>query len=475
MSNTTQMARQPGSWRNRKLRLPGFSAERGTTEHTLLVLVMILVYWSYAAFGRDLVFNKLYDPTGYDPVGAVINYIRIFTCAIAVLVVSLYTTFNWALARVPLQFAPFMAMAFLSAIWADDKGATIQTAATLCAIWVALPMIMHRLGAAETVRIVVHIIALVCITSFLLAIFVPSVGRHSGLELVQSIHAGRWRGIFAHKNSLGPWAAYGSVLLFTHSKMAGGPRLYWWFARICAISCLIFAQSSTSIMMAVGMFLTWILLRMSKTQSGGTLMAYLMGSVVVASLFFYFAGDAVFELLGRDLTFTGRTIIWKLALDYLWVKPFIGHGFQSLGGPEFLAIVQQTTQQAIPGAESGYLTLLLNLGILGFVFFFVPFFVALRNGLEWLPYVGRADRLAIEFMVITLVCVFVHAITESGALVAISIDGVISYGALFFLTTLPNSPASILRRDHRKWRARKARMQRGGASGAGQRTLGDVV
>jgi exopolysaccharide production protein ExoQ len=463
--------------RKRKLRLLGNTAARGSLEHFALFAAFIGIYWAYAGLGRDVFFNKLNDPTAYDPIGAVINYLRLLSCVIGIVVVTTHTTINWAISRIPMQFAPFMIFALASASWADAPMTTFQNAVVVCAIWVSVSMVMHRLGAADTVRAALHLIAVVCIASFLLAVLVPSIGRHTGLEAVQYVHAGRWRGIFGHKNGLGPWAAYGTVFLFTHSWMAGGPRLYWWFARISAIACLIFAESSTAVVMVLAMISAWAILQLLRRNSAGFVATLVGGIAVSAAILYYFAGEALFEFLGRDSTLSGRTLVWNLALQQFWERPLTGHGYLSLGGETFLVLLEQAIQQAILGAESGYLTLLLDLGLIGFLLFFVPYFGAMRNGLEWLPFVGREDRGAIEFMLITLFCVLVHAITETGALLAVGFDGVVSFGALFFLATLPRSPESIMRREFRKtrnWRRDKAPAVTPAPQTGGPRKLGGL-
>lgn len=432
--------------------LHGTAAAPGTVSRAALVAAVILIYWAYAGLGRDIVHNKLNDPAAYDPIGAVLNYARIAACVFGIAAVAAGTTLDRALRSVPVQFAPFVAIAFASVVWADHPKQSFQHATLLGALWLALPMTMHRLGAASAARAVLHLIAVVCVSSFLLAVFVPEIGRHTGLEAVQYSHAGRWRGIFGHKNALGPWAAYGAVIPFTHPRLLGGSRRCLWFAGTCAVACLVFSGSSTAFVMAAALLVVRGILLLLRRGSPGLVAGATLGAGLAAAALLPIAADGILDLVGRDTTLSGRTVVWDLALRCFRDSPFVGHGFGSLGGADFLAQLRQTVGQAIPGPESGYMTLLLDLGLVGCVLFLAPFLAALRNGLEWLPHADRADRDAIEVMLMTLGAVLVHAVTESGALVAVSFDGILGFGALFFLMTLPRSPPSILRRDFRKAR-----------------------
>lgn len=422
--------------------------DMNSLERPFLILMLILMYVSFAALGRDIFFNRLSDPTAHDPIGAHLNKIRFGLCILTIVTVVMSSSVSWAFSKVPMLFAPFALLAFVSPMWAIEPGTVLLNSVVLVSMWLALPMLMHRIGLQETVRISLYIIAWVNITSFVLAVFVPSIGTHAGTDVLQAAHAGRWRGIFAHKNGLGPWAAFGSVLLFTHSWLAGGYRLFWWSARVSAVACLIFAQSVTAILMTGFLAaLTFVFYALKRVSPPIVVMICVVGLLAAAEAWIFF-GDAFFELLGRDSSFSGRDQIWAVAIWHFTKSPLLGNGYLSLGGPEFLATLEEQFGEFIPGPESGILNLLLELGIVGFLTFFIPFGYAVRNGFEWLDKVNQRDRACIEFMLMVLVASLFEAITETSPLIATGgFDGVISFGALFALMTLPKSPAGVERSE----------------------------
>lgn len=149
------------------------------------------------------------------------------------------------------------------------------------------------------------------------------------------------------------------------------------------------------------------------------------------------------------MSLTGRTAIWALAFDHFWDRPWFGNGYQQMGGPRFLNSIFLEFGQAIPGPESAYLELLLDVGIVGSIFFVAPMIACVRNGFEWLKHVRLEDRASIEFMLMTLVAVFVGGYTETGMIISTGFDGVLSFGAFFALLTTPKSPEGVLRGEFR--------------------------
>jgi O-antigen ligase len=426
--------------------------DKQSNERIFLSAMFLLVYLSYGAIGRDVFFNHNMATNAAieDPIGAVLPFVRAAACFAAIFVVVASSGLTWAFSKVPLMFTPFVCLALASALWAAEPKDPIRSGLTLAFAWVAMPMLIHRLGVVYAVRLSLHLIAVVCILSALLAVFIPSIGTHTGLEVTEQAHAGRWRGIFAHKNALGPWAAYGSAFLFMHASLLKNVfQPYLWLAQICAVVCLFMSGSSTSLLLALFLYAGWAALMMLRRYPFKLVATVcLLGLAMVAAAAVGFQ-EQLFGIIGRDATLSGRTDIWALALDYIDARKWLGYGFGTLGGEDFLQRENIVFLQPIPGPESGYFTLILETGIVGAVLFFVPFFAAVRNGFEWLKYVKLEDRTAMEFLLLVLVSTLLEACTESNSLVSTGYDGVIAFTAFFALMTTPKSPEGAYRSDFR--------------------------
>jgi O-antigen ligase len=427
-------------------------ADAGSRERKFLAVLLVVIYVLYAAIGRDVFFNTLNmhaapgapHLNGFesDPIGYYLPEARVLACAVAALVVINNAGLAWAVSKIPLMFAPFCLFSVASALWAYDPHDTMRDSVVLLFLWVSLPMVIHRIGAVEMVRASLYLIAIVIVLSFFVAILFPTIGRH-GFEDSSAAHVGRWRGIFAHKNGLAPWAAYGSVFLFTHGWLCGGARLFLKAVGCMAIVCLIEAGSATGVVMAIAMWCAWggfILLRRYQLAFVATIV---VGALLVGAFMLHFFGDFVLDLLGREPTLTGRTNIWTLAVDHFWQQPYFGVGYQQLGGPQFLNEIFVEFGQAIPGPESAYLELLLDVGVVGSVLFVLPMVLCIRNGFEWLKHVLLEDRASIEFMLMTLFAVLIGGYAETGMLLSTGFDGVLSFGAFFALLTVPKSPEGV--------------------------------
>ena len=420
-------------------------------ERPFLVAMFLLIYIAYGALGRDVFYNHMNSATAAldDPIGRVLPYIRVSACILSFMVITMSAGLTWTISKIPLMFMPFCVLALASSAWSDEPKQTISNALMVTAMWLALPPIIHRIGLAQAMRSSLILISVVVIISAALAILVPSIGTHTGTEIVQAVHAGRWRGIFSHKNGLGPWAAYGSIFLFTHSRFCGGWAIYWWVARACALMCLFFSGSATSLALMAFIFGTWCGFMLLRRQRLSIVMSAAFFIGILGIFVFVFFQDSVFGLLQRDSNLTGRTEIWSIANGFIEQRPWFGSGYQTLGGPEFLNQLLLFFLQPIPGPESGYYCLLMELGIFGMVFLFVPFWASIKNGMEWLKYVKLEDRAGIEFFLIMQLATLVLAISESNALVSTGFDGVIAFTGMFALLTTPKSPDKSLKGEFR--------------------------
>lgn len=434
---------------------PHFRGESGR-GHVALSASFLLIYAALAAIGRDVFFNhNLFLRAEDDVIGHWLPYIRVAVCLFAVLTVTAASGLTWGLSKVPLLFAPYCVYALLSSAWSVDVKDTLRASLTLIASWVAMSMIIHRIGMVQAVRLSLILTAWVCIFSFLLAVFVPAIGRHNADDLIQAGHAGQWRGIFSHKNGLGPWAAYGATLILFYGDLMRAPPLFRWGSWACALACLIFANSVTSWLLALSCVV--IVFAIKATRKVPALWLLIGGMIVVGggAGIAVMQPDLLFAALGRDASLSGRRDIWQFATSAVLERPWFGYGYQTLGGADFLAREQMVFLQPIPGPESGYIDLLLEQGVIGFMLFFVPFVLAIRNGFAWLNDVQAEDRQAIGYFLTILLSTLVEGFSETSSLVPTGYDGIFCFVALFALLTAPKSPKHVRRerRQHaRRWR-----------------------
>jgi exopolysaccharide production protein ExoQ len=426
-----------------------------------LTAAYVLVVWTLAAFGRDMLFNHNVDADlADDSIGAVLPYLRVAACAFAALAVAGASGLGWSLARLPLSLAPFCLWTLMSVAWTDSPKDTLRGSLTLLAAWGAVPILLHRLGAARSARWLLHVVAAVCIASFLVALLLPGIGRHSAGDLVQGAHDGLWRGIFSHKNGLGPWAAYGVALL----PFSGALGVRWpvrLVGSVCALACLVFSGSATGLALAgIGVGLGG-LFALGRRWPAGLALAAVAAPVLVGAAA---AGgaEALLAALGRSSSLSGRSDIWSLAWGYVAERPWLGYGYATLGGADFHARETSLFAQAIPGPESGYLDLWLETGAVGCGLLLAAYALALVKGFVWLRRAAAPDVQGIEIYLILLLSSLAEAISESNAFIVTGYDGAIFFTALFALATAP-WPSGVRRRAFRDQRPQHGQSESGGA------------
>ena len=143
-----------------------------------------------------------------------------------------------------------IATAFVSAVWSRNPAATIHGANTYMTSALLGLAIVGTMPQFQCVRFCIRIMVLGCILSIAWVLFFPTAGIHSATDLIQSVHAGLWRGVFSHKQGLGVFAGITTgVLLFYRTKIFKQP-LYV-ASLVSSLACLFGTQSATGFVLAV--------------------------------------------------------------------------------------------------------------------------------------------------------------------------------------------------------------------------------
>lgn len=271
----------------------------------------------------------------------------------------------------------FTLWASLSAIWSYDPGVTIRR---VIQIWgmllIAFAFCLSSWHEQRLINVVRASYSLLLAMSLLFVVLLPQYGIHPGGDT----HAGAWRGVNTHKNGMGNLAAV-TMLLWVH---AWAGRHAPWYRALPWIGLaglfLITARSSTSLLIALGTSpVVWILCRPPVSSEGWlfrTVAVFLMLLLLPGYLFVLMYGvpttadiiGPIAELVGKDVTLTGRSEIW----DFMWAE-IARHPVQGLGYGSFW-ISDETGPSAIIGrklyfypgqAHNGYLDIINETGIVG--------------------------------------------------------------------------------------------------------------
>lgn len=239
-----------------------------------------------------------------------------------------------------------------------------MTAIVMAMAWVLLPVSERHFQ-----RMIKYLSLFILLLSYYGIIFKPGVAIHNSAEVLELINAGSWRGHFLHKNVAGP----AMIVLIIYNLYLLRREEFWLpvFNIILATIFLYFSNNKTSIGLIIIALLLAQLIRYSRSLIlklvlfllPVTLMAALtFGTVLSPSLYDFVAG------LISDPSFTGRSEIWKFALEQSKAHPWTGFGYETFwsmsnlinGGYEI-----ETWAATAGHAHNGYLNLMMTTGLIG--------------------------------------------------------------------------------------------------------------
>jgi O-antigen ligase len=232
--------------------------------------------------------------------------------------------------------------------------------------------------------------AVVLILSYLGFILAPHLTIHQPGALVEPDLAGKWRGIYGHKNiAAGVMAVFvytGWFALRTGQALAGGAIM------LAAFVFLVFSGGKSEL--ALVFVVPVIAFLVARTRSiwlkaflAFTPLAMLtfltVGSVVSP------AAEAILTALSIDPTFTGRTEIWKFALAAIAEHPWKGEGYEAFWYSEALRHDLEGRTKwlaAVATSHNSYIDLALTIGVPGLLLVIFAFvIVPLRDFHRTLP------------------------------------------------------------------------------------------
>jgi O-antigen ligase len=259
----------------------------------------------------------------------------------------------------------YCALSFLSIAWSEDPYLSLISAVRLLEYVIAIVALCEVLRLEIVCRAFLNIIAFIILSSVAMAILVPGYGVHQANDVVQSVHAGLWRGAFGHKNELGAMASISAIAFLYFGCLCSSHLGFRFVVVIASLACLIFAGSAGALVSLVVVLTVYLVIFL--TWRWPMAFSWLFVLIVIATL----AGGLVatevnpFALVGRDATLTGRTEMWPVVLAMIADSPLLGHGYyagsSAFAGPRLSDYFGQIATHA----HNGYLNILLDNGIIG--------------------------------------------------------------------------------------------------------------
>lgn len=201
---------------------------------------------------------------------------------------------------------------------------------------------------------------------------------YDGLNRHNILGGDMMQGMFTHKNYLSVYAVSAFVINFytTFGR-------YRYFVCSVAIASVLLAGSSTGLVALVIAISAMIFIYILRNKSLVFLAPLFVSLGAFLTLIVIIDTSMVLEALGRDASLTGRTELWHWAVVFFLEKPIVGWGYGGIfanSGPGPSDIFTGQYYDA-PHFHNGFLQVLAETGIVGFLFVLIFVFGALyRTG-----------------------------------------------------------------------------------------------
>ena len=191
------------------------------------------------------------------------------------------------------------------------------------------------------------------------------------------------RGLFNHKITAGIYSAMAFCLVLA---------MWVGYKKYLALMLLLFFNLMTGSATGVSLLIISVLLLFFVrflAANGVSVRTFIVSLVLVSSLTiaisYMYLGEFL-ELLGRDPTLTGRTLLWQWAIDIINEHPYLGWGYLAYNGSELAGNVAESFVQFenynVPHFHNSYLQLLVEGGLVLFLPFMVFYLVSLSRGYD---------------------------------------------------------------------------------------------
>lgn len=283
-------------------------------------------------------------------------------------------------------------LALLTIFWSDARTITLEQGVALVGTTLIGGYLAMSYSLSEQVKLLAVALGIMALFSLAFGLALPSYGiSHSAST------AGNWQGIFNHKNALGRAMALGLVVFSIRATSVDRYRWLAWSGAGLAGALLLLANSITGLVVALLVLALWPLYRALRWRYTIALPLLIAALLLFGGLAVLFASNAepTLGLLGRDETFTGRTVVWSAVLDSIRERPWLGYGYNAfwLGWQGPSAQVWLATGMTFVGAQSGILDLWLELGLIGVVVFVTQASRAFLRSMTWARFTNTAEGL----------------------------------------------------------------------------------
>ena len=303
-------------------------------------------------------------------------------------------------------------IAFISAIWSQNPQHTVIDATNLGLTSLFAVYLFLRYPGKQLLMFLLFPSALLLLLGLATVIIAPSIG-------IDSFQQNAWRGVFGQRNN----CATACVLFFllalhVHARSFIEHCLRGSVIVLAGLFIVMSYSRAGWIVGALAVMFSFALWFIQRMHSLDRIVFLMLLTIPIGLIGFAIENNfaEITEAMGKDPTLTQRTVIWSEVLPSIMKRPIQGHGYSAfwMGLKGESARMVLATHWMEGQAQDGYLDILLQLGLLGFL----PALWMLGRGiaLAWGAVKSWTTPPHVSFAAILLPIVMIQNIGESSLL-----------------------------------------------------------
>jgi exopolysaccharide production protein ExoQ len=291
---------------------------------------------------------------------------------------------------------------------------TISSGALLLGTVLLLYYIMSRYTPDQVLELLLILGTATMAASIVFAVALPQYGLDQ-----MGGHADAWKGIFSAKNYLGNLALFFLTAAVSYHARTSFLQSLRIAEILFCLTAIAFSRAATAYILTA-IYVTYLVVAktLHRFHKKDYLVVWLVLLVALSAVAAVIAiwPDALFSLLGKDLTLTGRTGIWTAVIDSIVKRPLLGYGYQAfwlgLEGESYRVIL--AVSWVLAQAQSGFLDVTLELGLAGLAIVLLIFGFAFRDAIVCLLRSHDQTQLrAVEWYLAIVILTFLYNLDES--------------------------------------------------------------
>ncbi|OGM12630.1 hypothetical protein A2V80_03120 [Candidatus Woesebacteria bacterium RBG_16_39_8b] len=304
----------------------------------------------------------------------------------------------------------FLVWTSLSIFWSSDPAMTVRKDVVLIIIGLGALAISQCLSLLQIMFFIIFSGTLTLILGVLSEVF---------LGLFSPFRAEYRFGGITHPTFQG-WSL-GLLFLasFFLSKKYRSKRFIYYSLELVSFIFLILTKARGPVWGVLITIIVYVLYTTSRPRKLALVYLAIFSALILVFMYVSIFGEQIIDfmsniiILGREkgatVTLTGRLPLWQQTIPFIGHRPFNGYGYETFWTSDNLTTFAKAQGWALPDAHSGYVNMLLGIGIIGLFVYILILALGISRSLSVYKINGKTEYLfacmSIVFLIMNIVVV----------------------------------------------------------------------